>query len=136
MAEIKYMNKERKNKTKKRTSWNRCKQTEIDRSIDNENLEKKKEETEENHGKKVGWLVGWFILMAYEPLQVIYCQINVHTNNHFYFKQFSLEWVHSLIVTNISISSYSVYSVQIQLIQFGIRTDIVYTQLNVKTVQY
>ena len=28
----------------------------------------------------------------------------------FYFKQFSLAWVHSLIVKNISISSYSVYS--------------------------
>ena len=29
-------------------------------------------------------------------------------NNQFYFKQFSLAWVHSLIVKNISISSYSV----------------------------
>ena len=31
-------------------------------------------------------------------------------NNQFYFKQFSLALVHSLIVKNISISSYSVYS--------------------------
>ena len=31
-----------------------------------------------------------------------------HTNNQFYFKEFSLAWVHSLIVKNISISIYSV----------------------------
>ena len=30
--------------------------------------------------------------------------------NPVYFKQFNLAWVHSLIVKNISISSYSVYS--------------------------
>ena len=33
-----------------------------------------------------------------------------YANNQFYFKQFSLAPVHSLIVKNISISSYSVYS--------------------------
>ena len=38
----------------------------------------------------------------------------------FYFKQFSLAWVHSLI----------------QLIQFSISIDFVYTQLNVTTVLY
>ena len=31
-------------------------------------------------------------------------------NNQFYFKQFILAWVHNLIVKNISISNYSVYS--------------------------
>ena len=31
-----------------------------------------------------------------------------YANNHFYFKQFSLAWIHSLIVKNIYISSYSV----------------------------
>ena len=40
---------------------------------------------------------------------------------------------YSLIVKNISISSYSVL---IQLIQFSISTDFVYTQLNVETVLY
>ena len=35
---------------------------------------------------------------------------------------------------NISISSYSVYSVIIETIQFSINIDFVYTQLNVKTV--
>ena len=33
-----------------------------------------------------------------------------YVNNQFYFKQFSLAWVHSLIVKNISISNYLVYS--------------------------
>ena len=40
---------------------------------------------------------------------------------------------YSLIVKNISISSYSVL---IQLIQFSIKTDFLYTQLNVKAVLY
>ena len=48
--------------------------------------------------------------MAYQPLQVIQYQIHFYTNNQFYFKQSSLAWVHSLIVKNISISSYSVES--------------------------
>ena len=43
-----------------------------------------------------------------------------------YFKQSSLAWVHSLIIK----------IVLIQLIQFSISTDFVYTQLNVKTVLY
>ena len=44
---------------------------------------------------------------------------------------------YSLIVKNISTSSYSVYqAVLIQLIQFSISTDFVYTQLNVKTFLY
>ena len=53
----------------------------------------------------VGWLVGF---MAYQNLWVIYHQIHFYTNSQFYFKQFSLARVHSLIVKNISISSYSV----------------------------
>ena len=36
--------------------------------------------------------------------------IPIKDNNQFYFKQFSLALVHSLIVKNISILSYSVYS--------------------------
>ena len=36
--------------------------------------------------------------------------MHFYTNNQFYFKQLSLAWVQSLIVKNISISSYSVYS--------------------------
>ena len=43
---------------------------------------------------------------------------------------------YSLIVKNISISSYSVLALLIQLIQFSISTDFVYTQLSVKTVLY
>ena len=82
----------------------------------------------------IGWLVGWLVFMAYQPLEVIQHQIHFCANSQFYFKQFSLAWVHDLIVKNISISSYSVYS--IQLIQFSISTDFVYTQLNAKTVLY
>ena len=39
-----------------------------------------------------------------------YLTQNPFLNNQFYFKQFSLALVHSLIVKNISISSYSLYS--------------------------
>ena len=81
----------------------------------------------------VSWFVVW-VFMAYNLLEVIYRQIYFYVNNQFYFKQFSLTLVHSLIVKNISISSYSVFS--IELIQFSINTDFVYTQLKVKTILY
>ena len=55
----------------------------------------------------VGWLDGWIVgfygistCVGYSKPNLFLCQ--------FYFKQFSLAWVHSLIVKNISISSYSV----------------------------
>ena len=44
-----------------------------------------------------------------------------YANSQLYFKQFSLAWVHSLIVKKV-------------LIQFNISAVFVYTQLNVKTV--
>ena len=53
-------------------------------------------------------------------------QIHFYENSQLYFKQFSLTCVHSLIVR----------AVLIQLIQFTISTNFVYTQLNVKTVLY
>ncbi len=43
--------------------------------------------------------------MAHQPLQVIQCQIHFHTYKQFYFKQFSLALVNSLIVYDISLSS-------------------------------
>ena len=46
---------------------------------------------------------GYLGFMAYQPL----CQIHFYTNNQFYFKQFSLAWVYSLIVKNISIKLFS-----------------------------
>ena len=52
--------------------------------------------------------------------------VQFNCEKHFYFKQFSLAWVHSLIVK----------TVLIQLIQFSISTDFVYTHLNVKTFLY
>ena len=56
------------------------------------------------HRYHVGWLdfYGISIFMGYLMPNSFY------TNNQFYFKQFSLAWLHSLIVKNISISSYSV----------------------------
>ena len=54
-------------------------------------------------------LVRW-VLMAYQPFSVIQRQIYFYANNQLYLKQFSLAWVHSLIVKNISFSSYSVLS--------------------------
>ena len=55
-------------------------------------------------------MVGWLGFMAYQPLQVIYRQIRFYVNYQFYFNKFSLVWVHDLIIKNISILSYSVYS--------------------------
>ena len=52
--------------------------------------------------KYVGWLVyGILTFVGYLMPHPFY------TNNQFYFKQFSLAWVHSLIVKNFSISRYS-----------------------------
>ena len=54
-----------------------------------------------------GWLVGFYGISTF----VGYLTPNPSfVNNHFYFKQFSFAWVHSLIVKNTSISNYSVYS--------------------------
>ena len=49
------------------------------------------------------WLIGWVLW------HINFCRL-FNANSQFYFKQFSWAWVHSLIVKNISISSYSVYS--------------------------
>ena len=70
--------------------------------------------------------VGWLGFMAYQPLSIILRQNHFYANSRLYFKQFSLAWVHSLIVK----------TVLIQTIQFSISTDFVYPQLNVKTVLY
>ena len=51
----------------------------------------------------------------------------------FYLKEFSLAWVHGLIIKNVSISSYSVL---IQTIQFSMSKFFVHTLLNVKTVLF
>ena len=58
-----------------------------------------------------------------------------YTNNQVYFKQFSLQWVHSLNVKTFLFQAIQFSQTRlIQLIQFSIRIDFVYTQLNVKTV--
>ena len=56
------------------------------------------------------------------------------SNNRFYFKPFSLAWVLTLIVKNISISSNSVWSSK--TIQYIMSIFFVYTLLNVKTVLF
>ena len=53
-----------------------------------------------------------------------YHQTHFYVNSQLYFKRFSLAWVYSLIDK----------TVLIQLIQFSISTDFVYTKLNVNTV--
>ena len=57
----------------------------------------------------VGWLVGWLGFYAISTI-VGYSTPNPFLCKQFYFKYFSWAWVNSLIVKNISISSYSVYS--------------------------
>ena len=71
------------------------------------NIKQKGLKRPEEKKKKVGWLVWFYGISAF----VGYLMPNpFSTNNQFYLKQFSLAWVHSLIVKNISISNYSVYS--------------------------
>ena len=66
------------------------------------------------------WVYGTSTFVGYLTPNTFYA------NCQLYFKQFSLAWVHNLIVkTDL-----------IQLIQFSISADFVYTQLNVKTVLY
>ena len=60
------------------------------------------------------WLVGW-VLWHINLCRL--CQIYFYANSQLYFKQFSLAWVHSLIVK----------TVVIQLIQLSISTDFVHT---------
>ena len=55
------------------------------------------------------WLVGW-VLWHINLCRLFNAKSIFYVNNQFYFKQFSLAWVHSLIVKNISIANYSVYS--------------------------
>ena len=56
-------------------------------------------------GLLVGCVVWHISLCRLSNAKSIFVQ-----NNQFYFKQFILAWVHNLIVKNISISNYSVYS--------------------------
>ena len=60
-----------------------------------------------------------------------------YTNNQFYFKQFNLSQVHSLIVKKILFQAIQFsQKVQIQTIQFCMSIVFVYTQLNVKAVLF
>ena len=52
--------------------------------------------------------------------------------SQFYFKQFSLAWVHSLSKTFLFQAIQFSQTAPIQLIQFSISIDFCYTQLNVK----
>ena len=55
--------------------------------------------------KLVSYLLGFYGISTFGG----YLMPNpFYTNNQFYFKRFSLAWVHSLIIKNFSISSYSV----------------------------
>ena len=57
--------------------------------------------------------------------------------HQFYFKQFSLAWIPSLIVKTFLFQAIQfIQTVLIQLIQFRMSRDFVYTQLNAKTVPY
>ena len=80
----------------------------------------------------VGWLVGFYGISTF----VGYLNKSIfYVNNQFYFKQFSLAWVHSLIDKTFLFQTIQFsQAAQIQLIQFRISTYFVYTQLNFKTV--
>ena len=73
----------------------------------------------------VGWLVSF---MAYQPFKVILGRIHFNGNFQFYFKLFSLAWVHSLIVkTSLFQAIQFSQTVLIQPIQFSLSIDFVYT---------
>ena len=57
----------------------------------------------------VGWLVGWLVLWHINFYR-LFNTISLKTNHQFYFKQFSLACVHSLMIKDISIATYSIYS--------------------------
>ena len=68
-------------------------------------------ERERERGRErihICWLVGSFVFYGISTFVGYLSPNPFHTNNQFYFKQFSLAWVHSLIVKNNSISSYAV----------------------------
>ena len=80
---------------------------------------------------------GWFEFYGISTFVCYLIPNPFYTNNLFYFKQFSLALVHSLIVKNISISSYTIYSNSSNSANsVSISIDFVETQLNVKTVIY
>ena len=59
---------------------------------------------------EISWLVDWLVGFYGISTFVGYLMSNpFYANKQFYFKQFSIAWVHSLIIKNISISIYSVY---------------------------
>ena len=57
-------------------------------------------------GQLEGWLFGFYGISTFVGYLM---PKDFYTNNQFYFQQLSLAWVHSLIVKNISISSYLIY---------------------------
>ena len=74
--------------------------------------------------------------MVYQPFVGYLTPNLLYATSKFYFKQFSLAWVHSLIVKNIFFLFQAIHFIQtilIQLIHFSISTDFVYTQLNTKS---
>ena len=58
------------------------------------------------------WLVGWLVGLIYGLSTFVgyLTQIHFYVNDQFYFKQFTLAWVHISIVKSISISNNSVNS--------------------------
>ena len=79
-------------------------------------------------------------LLAWNLWHINLCQLFnakfIFIQKQFYFKQFSLAWVHSLSKTSLFQAIQFTQTVLIQPIQFIISIDFVYTQLNVQTIQF
>ena len=83
-----------------------------------------------------GWLVGW-LLSHINFCRLLNAKSIFYSNDQFYFKQFGLAWVHSLIVQKFLFQAiWFSQTVLIYTIQFIIIIDFVYTNLKVKTVLY
>ena len=63
-------------------------------------------------------------------------QIHFYSHNQFYLKQFNFPWIIELQKSFLFQSIQFIQTVLIQLIQFSISIDFLYTQLNVKTFLY
>ena len=88
--------------------------------------------TEESLRWLVGWLVGFYGISTF----VGYLMPNLFLCKLFYFKQFSLAWVHSLSKTFLFQAIQFIQTVLIPLIQFSISTEVLYQtiQFSVSTI--
>ena len=82
------------------------------------------------------WLVGW-ILWHINLCRVFNAKSIFYVNNQFYFKQFSLAWVHSLIVKkHFYFKLFSLFKQLYITIQFSVSTVSMSKTVQFQTIQF